>query len=58
MHLNGENGRNVILTGKTLWKWANGLNIYDSEKRTPGAGLPPPGAIYMYITIIFKDLFL
>ena len=37
------------LTGKTLWKWANGLNIYDSEKRTPGAGLPPPrGNIHVY----------
>ena len=29
------------LKGKTLWKWANGLNIYDSENKcTPGAGLP------------------
>ena len=23
------------LTGKTLWKWPNGLNIYDSEKKDP-----------------------
>ena len=47
------------LMGKFLWKWANRLNTYDSErKRTSGAGLPHPGAIYMYITIIFKDLFL
>ena len=45
------------LKGKTLWKWANGLNIYDSKNKcTPGAGLPHPGAMYMYITIIFKDL--
>ena len=30
------------LKGKTLWKWANGLNIYDSENKcTPVAGLPP-----------------
>ena len=37
------------LMGKTLWKWANGLNIYDSEKRTPGASLPPPrGNIHVY----------
>ena len=42
MLLNGENCQNVI-DRKTSWKWANGLNnIYDSEKRTPGAGLPPP----------------
>ena len=27
------------------------------KKRTPGANLPPPRAIYMYITIIIKDLF-
>ena len=56
MHLIGEN---CHLTGKTLWKWANGLNIYDSEKRTQGAGLPPSsGNIHVNITIIFKDLFL
>ena len=53
MHLNGENCENVI-DRKTLWKWANGLNnIYDSQ----GQVCPHPGAIYMYITIIFKDLF-
>ena len=44
-------------------KWTNGLKIYNSERKkkkkkiwTPGAGLPHPGAIYMYITIMFKDL--
>ena len=31
-------------------KWANGLKIYDSEKKwAPGAGLPQPrGNIHMY----------
>ena len=47
---------------KTCRKWANGLKICDSEKLkkiwTPGVGLPPhPGAIYMFITIIFKDIY-
>ena len=38
------------LIGKTLWKWANGLKIYDSENKwTPGAGLPPPwGNVHVY----------
>ena len=31
--------------------------MYDSERNGPqSADLPPPGAIYMYITMIFKDL--
>ena len=35
---------------KTLWKWANGINIYDSENKcTPGAGLSPPrGHMHVY----------
>ena len=49
MHLNGEK---CHLKGKTLLKWANGQKIYDSEKNGP------QGAIYMYITIIFKNLLL
>ena len=45
--------KNIIEMGKC------GLSIYDSEKRTTGAGLPPSGSnIHVYITIIFKDLFL
>ena len=56
MHLNGENCQNVILREK-LYEWANGLKIYDFEKNGPrGQVCPNAGAIYMYITIIFKDL--
>ena len=41
--------------GKTLAE--NGLKIYDSENIwTPGLRLPHPWTIYMYITIISKDL--
>ena len=37
-------------------KWANGLKVGNSEKNLdPRVG---PGAIYMYITKIFKDLLL
>ena len=47
------------LKGKTLWKWANGQKIYDSEKNGPqGQVCPHPRAIYMYIAIIFKDFLL
>ena len=43
------------LKGKTCWKWANGQNIYVYEKMLyPGGGCHCPGAIYMYMTIIFK----
>ena len=49
---------NYHLKGKSLWKWANGQKTYDSEKMDPrGRSVPIPGQ-YMYITIIFKDLFL
>ena len=34
---------------KILKDWINELKIYDSEKNDQGA-------IYMYVTIIFKDL--
>ena len=43
------------LKGKTLWKWANGLKFYDSEKKkkkkkwTPGTGLPPTRGQYTCI---------
>ena len=42
-----------------LQEMGNGLKVGNSEKNwTPGVGLPHPGAIYMYITKIFKDLLL
>ena len=44
------------LKGKTIWKWANGQEIY--EKMGPrGRSVPTPGH-YMYISMIFKDLLL
>ena len=46
MHLNGGNCLKCPLKGKTLWKWADGLNI---NEYTPGAGLfPPRGNIHVY----------
>ena len=45
MHLNEEKRH---LKGKTCRKWANELKIFDSDS----------GAIYMYNTIIFKDIHL
>ena len=54
----GQHRSPMHLMGKTLWKWANGLNIYDSKKGPQGQVCPHPGAIYMYISIVFKDLFL
>ena len=54
-----EKLQNCHLKGKTCRKLPNGLKISDSEKIwTPGVGLPHFGAIFMYITIIFKDLLL
>ena len=56
MHLNGENCQNFILTGKTLWKWANGLNIYDSEKKGPqGQVFPHPGQ-YTCIHVYYHNI--
>ena len=50
---------NVICREKLAGKWANGLKIDDSEKiGPPGSVCPHPGAIYMYITVVFKDLLL
>ena len=51
---------NYHLMGKSLWKWANGLKIYDSENKcTPGAGLPSPrGNIHVYYHNIQKSSFL
>ena len=48
------------LKGKAWKKLANGLKVGNSEKKKGPQGLvcPHPGAIYLYITIIFKDLLL
>ena len=44
------------LRGKTFKEMGKWTQIYGIEKIwTRGAGLPTPGVIYMYITIIFKD---
>ena len=61
MHLNGGKLLKCYLKGKACRKWANGLKVGNSEKEKIGPqGLvcPHPGAIYMYITKIFKDLLL
>ena len=59
MHLYGEKLSKCHLMGKSLWKWANGLMFMILKKIGPqGQDCPHPGAIYMYITIIFKDLLL
>ena len=51
MHLNEGKLLKCYLKGKTCRKCANGLKICDSENKwTPGVGMPPPGAINMYIT--------
>ena len=60
MHLNGEKCENVICRKKKLA--GNGqmdirlmiLKIFGPQ----GSVCPHPGAIYMYITVIFKDLLL
>ena len=51
----------MSLKEKNSRKWANGQNIYDSEiKLTPVVHLPVfcpcPWAIYMYMTIIVKQV--
>ena len=55
MHLNGGKLSKCHLTGKTLWKWANGLNTYDSKKkkRRQGQVCLHPGGQY----IAFKKSF-
>ena len=59
MRLNGAKLLKSHLKRKSCRKWAVGLNINDSEKNlTPGLIWPYPGAIYMYIAIIFKHLLL
>ena len=43
--------------GKTCSKLANGLNLYDLKKKlTPEVALCP-GVIYMYITILVKQVY-
>ena len=40
------------LTAKTSWKWGNGLNIYDSEKKDPkGRSAPTPGQYTRVATV-------
>ena len=57
MHLNGGKLSKCHLRGKTLWKWANGLKIYDSEKNwSPEAGLSlPRGNIHIYYHNVQKS---
>ena len=59
MHLNGEIYLNVIKWGGGILlgvcKWTE--KIYGYEKNCPqGVVCPCPGAIYMYMTMIFKHL--
>ena len=57
MHLNGEKPLKWDMKGKTCRRWVNELEILDSEKNLdPRGGSECLGALYMYITIIFKDL--
>ena len=46
------------LKGKSLWKWANGLKINDTEKIDPRCRFAPTPGQYTCIAIIFKDLLL
>ena len=58
MHLNGEKLLKCHLKGKTCSKLANGLKFYDLKKKlTPGVARPGPGVIYMYITILVKQVY-
>ena len=36
------------LKGKTLWKWVNGLNFYDSEIKCTKGQVCPQGNIHVY----------
>ena len=59
MHLNGENCQNVIwrekLYGNGQMDW---IFMILNIKVPQGQVCPHPGAIYIYITVIFKDLLL
>ena len=57
IHLNGENCQNVIGRAKLAENGQMDLRYMILEKFGPqGSVCPHPGAMYMYITIIFKDL--
>ena len=61
MHLNGGKLLKYDLRAKTCRKWADGQNIKKMfmKKNCPQRVVCPcPGAIYMYMTIIFKHLLL
>ena len=59
MHLNGEKFKNVICREKLAGNGQMDLRLMILKKFGPqGYVSPHPGAIYMYITVIFKDLLL
>ena len=59
MHLNGEKCQNVICREKLAGNGQMDLRLMIMKKFGPqGSVCPHPGAIYMYITVIFKDLLL
>ena len=59
MHLNGEKCLNVIYREKLAGNGHMDLRLMILKKFGPqGSVCPNPGAIYMYITVIFIDLLL
>ena len=59
MHLNGEKCKNVICREKLAGNGQMDLRLMILKKFGPqGSVCPHPGAIYMYITVIFKNLLL
>ena len=59
MHLYGEKCLNVICREKLAGNGQMDLRLLILKKIGPqGSVCPHPGAIYMYITVIFKDLLL
>ena len=59
MHLNGETCLNVICREKLAGNGQMDLRLMILKKFGPqGSVCPHPRAIYMYITVIFKDLLL
>ena len=59
MHLNGEKCLNVICREKLAGNGQMDLRLMILKKFGPqGSVCPYPVAIYMYITVIFKELLL
>ena len=57
MHLNGKKCLNVICREKLAGNGQMDLRLMILKKNGPqGSVCPHPGEIYMYITVIFKDL--